>query len=207
MNAPVCAGIAAPETRVDSPLFAYDVVMADPPWRWETWSDKGQEKSPEAQYDTMSFEAIEALRLGDLLAPGGAMFLWCTFPLVWRQADVLRAWGLKPITGGVWAKRTKHGKLRWGTGHVIRSVCEPFIVGALPGHRIRGRGVANLVETLEDAVVDGLAREHSRKPDEVYSMIEAMTPGARRADVFARQRRPGWDGWGNELGKFGAATE
>lgn len=200
------AGTAAPETRVDLPLYSYDVVMADPPWPWKTYSVKGQSKSPEAQYDTMSFEDIDALRLGDLLAPGGVMFLWCTWPLIGRQVEAMRAWGLEPKTGGVWAKRTAKGKFRWGTGYVLRSVCEPFIVGALPGHRVRGASTANLIETIEDAAVDGLAREHSRKPDEVYGMIEALTPGMRRADIFSRQRRAGWDGWGKEIGKFEAVA-
>ncbi|CAH1671931.1 MT-A70 family methyltransferase [Chelatococcus asaccharovorans] len=189
----------------DLSLFAYDVVMADPPWPWEAYSSKGLAKSPEAQYATMSFADIEALRLGDLLAPGGVMVLWCTWPLIGRQESVMRAWGVEPKTGGVWAKRTASGKLRWGTGYVLRSVCEPFLIGTLPGSGVRGAALANLIETIEDAAVDGVAREHSRKPDEAYALIEALTPGARRADIFARQRRPGWDGWGNELDKFAGA--
>lgn len=187
---------------IDLPLFSYDVVMVDPPWCWETYSDKGKEKSPEAQYSTMSFADIEALRVGDLLAPGGVMMLWCTWPLVWRQAEVMRTWGVKPVTGGAWAKRTASGKLRWGPGYVLRSVCEPFLIGTLDDSGAKGPGVANLIETIDHAVVDGLAREHSRKPDEAYSLIETVAPGLRRADIFARQARPGWDGWGNELTKF-----
>ncbi len=191
---------------IDLPLFAYDVVMADPPWPWGAWSERGQEKSPEAQYRTMSMEAIEALRIGDLLAPGGVLFLWCTWPLIEPQSALVRRWGLEVKTGGVWAKRTASGKLRWGTGYVLRSVCEPFLIATLPGARFRGSSAPNLIETLEAAAVDGLAREHSRKPDEVYALIEAITPGQRRADVFARQRRAGWDGWGDELEKFGEAA-
>lgn len=189
---------------INLPLFAYDVVMVDPPWEWKTYSDAGKAKSPEAQYGTMSLADIEALRVGDLLAPGGVMMLWCTWPLIGRQDAVMRAWGVKPVTGGAWAKRTSSGKLRWGTGYVIRSVCEPFLIGTLDGHQARGRGVANLIETIDDALVDGLAREHSRKPDEAYALIEAVTPGLRRADIFARQSRPGWDAWGNEANKFDA---
>ncbi|WP_291975280.1 MULTISPECIES: MT-A70 family methyltransferase [unclassified Chelatococcus] len=191
---------------INLPLFAFDLVMADPPWPWEAYSSKGLEKSPEAQYATMSFSEIEALRLGDLLAPGGVMFLWCTWPLIGRQEALMRAWGIEPKTGGVWAKRTASGKLRWGTGYVLRSVCEPFLIGTLPRSGARGASLANLFETIENAVVDGLAREHSRKPDEAYALLEALTPGARRADIFARQRRPGWDGWGNELDKFESAV-
>lgn len=190
-------------SAVDLPLFSYDVVMADPPWPWQAYSAKGYEKSPEAHYQTMDFEEIEDLRLGDLLAPGGVLFLWCTWPLVDRQATVMRRWGVQPKTGGAWAKRTSSGKLRWGPGYVLRSVCEPFLIGTLPGAGVRGSALPNLIETVEEALVDGLAREHSRKPDEAYALLEALSPGARRADVFARERRPGWDGWGNELEKFG----
>lgn len=192
----------APPT-IDLQLFSYDLVMIDPPWPWATYSDAGQEKSPEAQYSTMSFDDIDAMRVGDLLAPGGVMFLWCTWPLIERQAATLRRWGLEAKTGGVWAKRTKKGLLRWGPGYILRSVCEPFLIGALPGHQARGAGIPNLIETVCDGVLDGVAREHSRKPDEVYRMLEALSPGARRADIFARQVRRGWDGWGNELSKFG----
>jgi len=191
---------------IDLQPFAYDVVMIDPPWPWETYSAAGQAKSPEAQYDTMSFEDIEALRAGDLLAPGGVMMLWCTWPLVDRQAAVMRAWGVKPVTGGAWAKRTASGKLRWGPGYVLRSVCEPFLIGTLKDSGARGPGVPNLIETIDEALVDGVAREHSRKPDEAYALLEAVAPGLRRADIFARQSRPGWDAWGNEATKFDAVA-
>ena len=188
------------------PLFSYDVVMADPPWPWKASSDRGHETSPEAQSETMTLQDIEDLRLGDLLAPGGVMMLWCTWPLIGVQTRIVEAWGLRLVTGGVWAKRTASGKLRWGPGYVLRSVCEPFLIAALEGAGARGPSSPNLIETICDAVVDGLAREHSRKPDEAYALIEAVTPGVRRADIFARQVRPGWTGWGNELTKFGGAA-
>lgn len=199
---------AAGGSVIDLPLFAYDFVMADPPWPWRTYSPKGEAKSPTAQYATMSFDDIDALRIGDLLAPRGVLFLWCTWPLLadGRQVQTIRRWGLEPRTGGVWAKRSATGKLRWGTGYLIRSCCEPFIIATLPEAGFRGSSMPNLIETVEEAVLDGLAREHSRKPDEVYRLIEEVTPNHRRADIFARQRRPGWDGWGDELGKFEEAT-
>ena len=187
---------------IDLPLFAYDLVMADPAWPFDVYSQKGIAKSPEAHYDTMSFDDIEALRVGDLLAPGGVMLLWCTWPLIERQAACMRRWGVEPKTGGAWAKRTASGKLRWGTGYILRSVCEPFLIGTLPNAGVRGASLPNLIETVEDALVDGLAREHSRKPEEIYSLLEKLSPNARRADIFSRQRRPGWDAWGNEADKF-----
>lgn len=190
----------------DLPLFFYDVAVIDPPWKYELYSDKGKAKSPDAHYSCMSMDEIAALRVGDLLAPAGVVVCWCTWPLIEEQYRVVRAWGLLPVTGGVWAKRTINGKFRWGTGYVLRSVCEPFVIAKLPGARLDGRSIINMVETMEDAAIDGLAREHSRKPDEFYSMIEALAPGTRRVDIFARRHRAGWDCVGNELEKFEAES-
>ncbi len=174
--------------------FAYDIIMADPPWPWATYSEKGQEKSPEAQYRTMGWPDIEALPVGDLLAPAGVLFLWCTWPLIDRQAAIMRRWGIEPKSGGAWLKRTASGKLRWGTGYLFRSACEPFLLGTLPGSGWRGSSELN--------VIDGLAREHSRKPDEAYALIERIAPGKRYAEVFSRTSRPGWEAFGDEAGKF-----
>jgi N6-adenosine-specific RNA methylase IME4 len=184
------------------PLFAFDVVVIDPPWPWAAYSDKGLEKSPEAQYVTMTLDDIAAMRVGDLLAPSGVLVMWATWPLIERQSQIMRGWGVPVVTGGVWAKRTVNGKLRWGTGYVLRSVCEPFLVGRLEGAAIAKGKVPNLVETLFDAALDGHAREHSRKPEEFYQLVETLVPNGRRADIFSRQRRAGWDSFGNEADKF-----
>jgi N6-adenosine-specific RNA methylase IME4 len=185
-------------------MFGYDFLLIDVPWPWQAYGEAGYGKSPENHYDTMSWEQIEQLPVGQLLRAGGVVWMWGTWPASWRQTTVMRnCWGIEPKTGGAWAKRTKTGKLRWGPGYLLRSVCEPFWIGTIgDDHGFRGRGQCNLIETLSDALVDGLAREHSRKPEEAYRIVEALTPGAFRADVFARQRRPGWDPFGNELGKF-----
>lgn len=189
--------------------FSFDLVMADPPWPWAAYSDKGLEKSPEAQYATMSMEAIAAFPVGDLLAPGGVLFLWCTWPLFAAQAALAARWGLEVKTGGVWAKRTPSGKLRWGTGYLLRSVCEPFLIATLKGSGFRGASEPNRIETIfpDGFELDGLAREHSRKPDEAYALLERVLPAARRLDLFSRQSRPGWSSWGNEAGKFDASVE
>ena len=184
--------------------FGFDVVMADPPWPWTAYSAKGLEKSPEAQYATMSMDAIAALPVGDLLAPSGVLFLWCTWPMFARQAALVERWGLEAKTGGSWAKRTASGKLRWGPGYLLRSVCEPFLIATLPGSGLRGASEPNRIETIfpDGFELDGLAREHSRKPDEAYALLERVLPDARRLDLFSRQSRPGWTTWGNQSTKF-----
>lgn len=184
--------------------FSYDLAELDPPWTYELWSAKGEEKSAQAQYATMSLKEIAALPVGDLLAPSGMAIVWLTWPLVaiGAHVQVIKGWGLEPVTGGGWAKRYPSGKLRWGTGYVARSVHEPYIIARLPGTKWNGASFPNLVETLEAVSVDGLAREHSRKPDEFYALVEAAWPEARRVSLFARQSRPGWSTWGNEATKF-----
>lgn len=188
-------------------MFGYDVVELDPPWLFDLRSAKGEAKSPQAQYDCMPLDEIAALPVGDLLAPGGVLVMWCTWPLValGDHVTVIRGWGLKPVTGGVWAKRTANDKMRWGTGYVARSLCEPFFIATLPNNGWDGRSFPNFVETLDAASVDGLARENSRKPDRFYEICEGAWPDARRACLFSRQTRPGWDTWGNEATKFDEA--
>jgi N6-adenosine-specific RNA methylase IME4 len=189
------------------PNMAFDVVVADPPWAFAVYGANGHGKSPEAHYPTMDMEAIAALRLGDLLRPGGILLLWGTGPLLLRQGALLERWGLTYVSFAVWAKRTASGRLRWGPGYRTRTVCEPILMGVSPGDcrregRWNGARFPNLLEDLGGEKVDGLAREHSRKPDEFYALVEAATPGATRADLFARQTRPGWTSWGNEVGRF-----
>jgi N6-adenosine-specific RNA methylase IME4 len=186
------------------PPFAHDVVVLDPPWHFDLRSAKGEAKSPQAQYATMSLAEVKRLPVGDLVAPGGIVILWTTWPLVaiGAHVDVIAAWGLKPVSGGGWAKRTINDKLRWGPGYVARSVHEPYIIASLPDADWRGAAFPNLVETFEALSLDGLAREHSRKPDEFYGLVERAWPDARRADLFARQSRPGWATWGNQASLF-----
>lgn len=179
-----------------------DLVHIDFPWPWETYSKAGRKKSP--QYDCMALDEIAETHPEDLLDKNGVMVAWCTWPLLAKQSMIIEnSFGLEIKTGGAWSKRTINGKLRWGTGHVIRSVCEPFLICVKRGHKLRGRSVHNLIETFEkNQELPGIARENSRKPEEMFKLLESLTPGWRRADIFSRQSRPGWVTWGREKTKF-----
>lgn len=186
-------------------MFGYDLVMIDPPWPFDLWSNAGNEKSPAAQYPVMTREDIAALPVGQLMRAGGVVWLWCTWPLVAEgfHVECLRSWGLRGKTGGAWAKRTRRGRLRWGTGYLLRSVCEPFIIATIGDDRdYDGASECNLIETAGTRLLDGIARQHSRKPDEAYAVCERVMPHAWRADVFSRQARPGWDAFGDEVAKW-----
>jgi N6-adenosine-specific RNA methylase IME4 len=195
-----------------SPLkpFSYDLAMVDPPWPYELRSEKGEAKSFRRHYGAMTWKEIEALPVGHLLAEHAFAFVWCTWPLLlyggdpkihFADADAsvspvgrcLKAWGLRYISGGAWHKRTSTGKTSFGTGYRTRSSCEPFLL-AVNGQPENFRGARNLIE--------GLAREHSRKPEEAFAWCERYMPHARRVELFSRQSRPGWDTWGYQAGKF-----
>lgn len=190
----------------------HDFGMFDPPWNFDLWSTGGQKKSPQEQYETMTLDEVCRLPVRDLLKPrGGVVWLWSTWPMVARgdHATVLKAWGLFGRTGGSWAKRTRFGKLRMGTGFIFRTVSEPYFIATTEprqGSGLNGRRIRGMIEALDGEQFDGLAREHSRKPDRAYEICEELMPGAVRADVYARERRKGWHGFGRELDKFEAAS-
>jgi N6-adenosine-specific RNA methylase IME4 len=110
-----------------------------------------------------------------------------------RVGEVIKAWGFRYVTGGPWLKRTVTGKLAFGCGYRLRDCNEPFLV-AIAGEPLTSKGERNLI--------DGLRREHSRKPDEAFAWCERLMPQARRLELFSRQSRKGWDTWGLEAGKF-----
>lgn len=189
---------------------AYGLIMADPPWHTRMRSERGEGKSFTKHYGAMSMDAIAQLPVPRLAASHCLLFLWCTWPLLlyggdptrhYRDADaarspigaVLKAWGFRYASGGGWTKRTKNGALAFGTGYRVRSTMEPFLIG-VKGEPKNSRSMRNLIE--------GLAREHSRKPEEAFAWCERWAPGVRRVELFSRATRPDWDTWGYERGKF-----
>lgn len=187
------------------PPLSYDLVLADPATRFETFSAKGEGKSPQAQYPTMSWGELEALPVGGLGRGDCLLMMWACWPTLRESIRLLEAWGFRYVTGGAWHKRTRHGKSAFGTGYVLRSACEPYLIGTL-GSPTTANNLRNIIET-ESTVIDAERREHSRKPDEQYAYCERLVPrGLRFVELFARQRHPGWDCWGNEADKFEAVA-
>lgn len=172
---------------------SYDLIMADPPWHFELYSEKGEEKSAQAHYKTMTLDDIKALPIAGLAKPDCLLWLWATAPMLDMQIDVLKAWGFEFKTSGVWVKTTVNNKLGFGTGYVLRNAHEPFLIGTR-GNPETTRGVRS--------VVMGRARGHSQKPEEAFKAAEQLMPGARRVEIFSRTNRKGWDAWGDEVGTF-----
>lgn len=194
--------------------LSYNLIMIDPPWPIEMRSEKGEGKSPNKHYRPMSFEQIAALPVHQLAADNCILFVWCTWPLLlhggdpkrhYKGADAslskvgacIQAWGFRYVTGGGWLKRKSRGGIAFGPGYRVRSALEPFLL-AVYGEPKNSRSHRNFI--------DGLADGHSRKPEEAYTWCESYMPGARRAELFSRTPRLGWDTWGNEAGKFEGAS-
>lgn len=188
----------------------YGAILADPPWAYIMRSEKGHAKSPESHYATMTLDDIKALPVGHLAGPGCYLFLWSTWPHLDSAFEVLRAWDFIYVTGGSWTKRTRHGKVAFGTGYVLRSATEPYIIGRIARPERKSRSERNLIEAAEIAElpdgIDSQRREHSRKPPEMRQMIERLVPKACCVELFAREAWPGHEVWGNEAGKFGSVA-
>ena len=172
-------------------MTVYNAILADPPWTFRTYSHKGKGRSAEAWYDCMSLAGIKALPMAQLAAPDCALFLWVTDPGLLQAAEVIAAWGFSYRTVAfTWVKTTKDGTgFPIGCGYWTRANPEQCLLATRGRPQRLSRSVRQLVLAPR--------REHSRKPDEVYAAIEALVLGPY-LELFARNRRPGWDSWGNE---------
>jgi len=144
------------------------------------------------RYSTMSFEAIKSLRVQQVAAKNAHLYLWVPNALLPDGLDVMKAWGFRYVSNIVWAKRRKDGGPDGrGVGFYFRNVTELLVFGVRGSMRTLapGRRQVNMIETRK--------REHSRKPDEQYDLIESCSPGPY-LELFARYPRPAWTIWGDE---------
>jgi N6-adenosine-specific RNA methylase IME4 len=177
---------------VDDRKFA--TILADPPWRF---SNKTGKVAPEhkrlSRYNTLSFGEIEALPIGRITTPTAHLYLWCPNALLPEGLSIMKAWGFTYKSNVVWHKIRKDGGSDGrGVGFYFRNVTELILFG-VRGKNARtlaaGRRQVNLLATRK--------REHSRKPDEQYAIIEACSPGPY-FELFARGTRKNWSTWGNQ---------
>jgi N6-adenosine-specific RNA methylase IME4 len=173
----------------------YAVLYADPPWHFEVYNEEsGIERAAGNHYSTMSLDEICALPVPRLASSDAALFMWTTVPHLRESFDVLVAWGFEYKTNIVWVKE------KIGLGYFVRNQHELLLVATRGDMPLPSPG------NRPSSVIDAPRREHSRKPDEAYELIERMYSELPKLELFARQARPGWDAWGNETGKFAAAN-
>jgi N6-adenosine-specific RNA methylase IME4 len=177
------------------PTGQYEVLLIDPPWTYEI---PGR-ATPENHYATMTDDEIMALYIP--AAENAVLFLWSTNPQLDVAIDVMRAWGFEYKTNMSWHKD------KFGTGFYFRGQHELLLLG------VKGKGIGVPAEAdRPSSVLVAPRTEHSKKPPEVYEMIEKMYPGRTRIEMFARgEPRKGWKTWGLEAtvteAERAAATE
>jgi len=171
----------------------FGTVLADPPWRFTNRTGKvAPEHKRLSRYDTMTVKDIAALPVADLMAKQSHCYLWVPNALLAEGLMVLENWGFTYKANVVWAKRRADGGPDGrGVGFYFRNVTELMLFGTRGKLRTLppGRRQVNMIETRK--------REHSRKPDEQYPLVESCSP-APYLELFARYPQPGWRVWGNE---------
>lgn len=165
------------------PKGKYNVIYADPPWEYK---NTGVDGAACEQYPTMSIAEICKMPIQEKAAKDAVLFMWVTNPLLEECFPVIKAWGFEYKTNFCWRKSNR----KTGVGFYVRGVHELLLICT--------RG-SMLPEYTPLSMLDYAAREHSRKPDEVYGLIMKMYPKGKRLELFARHKRQQWDSWGNEV--------
>lgn len=176
----------------------FKTVLADPPWQFVNRTGKmAPEHKRLNRYGTMTLEDIMALPVSGAVESAAHLYLWVPNALLPEGLAVLRAWGFEYKSNIVWHKIRKDGEPDGrGVGFYFRNVTELLLFG-VRGKNARtlapGRRQVNFIKTMK--------REHSRKPDEMYPLIEACSPGPF-LEMFARGSRKGWTTWGNQADEY-----
>ncbi len=177
---------------VGSQQFA--CILADPPWQFVNRTGKmAPEHKRLSRYGTMDLATIAALPVVEISAATAHLYLWVPNALLPEGLQVMKAWGFNYKSNIVWHKRRKDGGSDGrGVGFYFRNVIELVLFG------VRGKNARTLQPGRTQVNYLGTRkREHSRKPDELYDIVERCSP-APRIELFARGARPGWVVWGNQ---------
>ena len=175
----------------------YSCLVIDPPWFYKLRKDDATHRN-RIPYPPMQIAEILALPVPELLQKDAIVWLWFTNNHAPEAIDCLRAWELELKTILTWEKVTKAGKPHIGTGHWLRN-CTEHCALAAKGNPKSFSHLKTL--TNQPTILHSPRREHSRKPEEFYQLVEQLCPGSK-LEMFARCRRDGWDCWGNEVDKF-----
>ncbi len=176
----------------------FSTVLADPPWQFQNRTGKmAPEHRRLSRYPTMTLEEIKCLPVSGIVGETAHLYLWVPNALLPEGLEVMRHWGFSYKTNIIWYKvRKDGGPDRRGVGFYFRNVTEVILFG------VRGKYARTLQPgRSQENIIVSQKREHSRKPDEQYALIEACSPGPF-IELFARGSREGWFGWGNEADEY-----
>jgi N6-adenosine-specific RNA methylase IME4 len=185
---------ASEDLRLNFGEQCFGTILADPPWQFTNRTGKmAPEHRRLLRYPTMQLDDILHLPVADLCLPQCHLYLWVPNALLAEGLQVMQQWGFTYKTNLVWYKIRKDGGPDGrGVGFYFRNVTELILFGVRGSLRTQqpGRRQVNIIASQK--------REHSRKPDELYSIIEQCSPGPY-LELFARQLRHNWQQWGNEI--------
>lgn len=172
----------------------FSTILIDPPWRFQNRTGKmAPEHCRLNRYETMQLDDIKRMPVSAHANQPCHLYMWCPNALLKEGLEVMDAWGFKYKTNLIWYKIRKDGGPDGrGVGFYFRNVTEMILFGVKGSQRTLdpGRRQVNLLATRK--------REHSRKPEEMYPLIESCSPGPY-LEIFAREPADGWTSWGNEV--------
>lgn len=172
----------------------YSTILADPPWQFTNRTGKmAPEHRRLSRYKTLILEDILEMPVSSITKENSHLYLWVPNALLEEGLEVMKAWGFKYKTNLVWHKIRKDGGPDGrGVGFYFRNTTEMVLFGVKGSLRTLppGRRQVNIIRSQK--------REHSKKPDELFEIIESCSPGPY-LELFARGKRPGWDQWGDQV--------
>lgn len=176
------------QQSLEKPDGLFDVIVVDPPWNYGTQllAEAYRAANP---YPELTQDELKAIELP--AADNCVLFLWTTHKFIWDAKELLDHWHFDYRCMLVWNKQ------KLGTGNLIRMQCEFCLIG------LKGKPVFKDVHNIRD-LIDEPRREHSRKPDAFYQLVDELCAG-RKLDYFSRQQREGWTTYGNDTEKFSVA--
>jgi N6-adenosine-specific RNA methylase IME4 len=173
----------------------YGVILADPEWRFEPYSrETGMDRAADNHYSTSPTDVIKARDVASIAAEDCVLFLWATVPMLPEALKVQATWGFAYRSHFIWVKDSI------GTGYWNRNRHELLLVG------VRGDVPAPAMGTQFDSAIAAPVGAHSEKPDFAYDIIERHFPTLPKIELNARERRQGWDAWGDEAPEDEAAA-
>jgi N6-adenosine-specific RNA methylase IME4 len=179
------------------PRADYATILADPPWQFKNRTGKmAPEHRRLSRYSTLSLQEIKEIPVWLVSTEPSHLYLWVPNALIREGLEVMTAWGFEYKTNIIWQKIRKDGEPDGrGVGFYFRNTTEMVLFG------IRGRLRTLKAGRTQVNVIKTQKREHSRKPDELYEIIEACSPGPY-LELFARGQRKGWDQWGDQAAEY-----
>ena len=173
----------------------YRVIYADPPWNGLGWNNGSGKKCPANHYPVQCIYWIKSLPVEEIAEDNAALFLWVTFPNLKEGIEVIESWGFKYSTCAfTWVKRNKKSdSFFMGCGNYTRANAEICLLGT------RGSMQKEVKSHSVRQICDCRIMDHSKKPHEIRNRILQLFGDVPRIELFARDKMPGWDVWGNEI--------